>query len=1455
MEGYPVEQIYPSASAEYKGSAAAGMASGMRKRRELLQDYIELSSVRFFLDRSCADPGRPILLYGNGPRGKTAALTAWTPVTGGKVLVNCGADERYRYWPEIAHRIITQINEADGKAGTPDFVFKNREADSRKVAAGSAPDGGRGVFYATDAEREAFRAAFVRWLKGLRLRKQLWIVINDLDLLTGDGAGLTWLPEETGGNLHLVCSADSDVIAETASVLGWNVMEFPLLSAADAALLLDRFLGQADEEISPEQRAVLLQSPLISMPGWSRRIVRFLSGCGGFGVRPDLIAAAGAAQTPQALYALIWDTVCQKLTAEAQNTARTAFSVLACTTVGLRENELYAITAQLMPTNAVLWSGVRALLDEFELLATDVWHMDDPALRDLVQTFSADLPSVHAALSRFFRSGIEETPDETAQAFRRCTELSAAAVRHMTEARRWEPLCELLTDRRVLRYLVRLEWDAVRSAWMHVRIESDLDVADRLSALLKGLVAEDSGIETARFRILSLMEDLEFSEAAEAASALTGLRAHSTFRQPDRNRMSERAEAAYDGFCRDREKRDPEALCGSIEAYLTRTEQNLTAYEACRFLWLKGDCELRLKRFNELGSTAEHYERAAVRAGSGFELLRAGQLRGESLYRAARYEEAAVKLDRATALAERMGAMREYLSAEKLSALCGVRLGDFDRSIEALDFCSSAWERLGDIREAAAIRIEVGAAQSDKGDREAALRTSQRVYRELRRQRSEDRTDLELLALGRIGELSAALGKTKEAEQAYCLALDRSGDCPEFDPAPIYRGLIGLYRDQRFYTRAIRASESFAEHLYETGNYAELASVVRGGAEMMRTARYESRAESYETHWKQIFDGLPDGPALFEKAGTGLRRPRVEETLLQAFAEAKSRGENLRCAELQVRLAELRQTTDPVAAAESFLQAEAFCRAAGAAEQAEDCRNQAVRVLIPVWETAQEAKALAGSLDGRSAETADLWAALRRGGLSRERCRSAAAELLSPERRGDGLTELCLIDMSGELAACCEAEQLIRLLARMDESRLAEQFRPKLEAALARDFSDQLSALTRDPSGPQTKEQIRKAQKDVVLLEKLGSSEAAGSAEDLAQIFRRRNEPELTLYYYRKAMELFQKAGAERDCCAEALNLAEALCGFGAQEQAAELLRAELRETEHSKYAELRAAVAGKLAGLLTDLGDASADAEIRACFAIEESVYESAGEDRELVISLLNQLKYGLRSGKSADEGLQQKYDKARELVFRNRMREFYPVMQQLETIFEPGRSTSEEQNTGPRREEPDPELRREGEGMAAFLQRLIQAEGSYALTAAPEISGGFVQASCVLREPIPMLNVSLLLIADLEAASELRCIFLAQPLKAQEGLMSAVRDYAEWWNSVGSYRVKLDAEERLLSLAILLDLRDPERLEQGFAKISRLWLADAENVSAMCGGMTDQVVLREKKQAALRALSGQTP
>ena len=99
--------------------------AGMRRAwydGELLRDYIPVDAMNTFLDAYVAESKKPLLVYGDGARGKTACLAAWQPKEGRKITVNIAADDGFSYWPSVARYLVQCVNDIEPQCGAPEGI-------------------------------------------------------------------------------------------------------------------------------------------------------------------------------------------------------------------------------------------------------------------------------------------------------------------------------------------------------------------------------------------------------------------------------------------------------------------------------------------------------------------------------------------------------------------------------------------------------------------------------------------------------------------------------------------------------------------------------------------------------------------------------------------------------------------------------------------------------------------------------------------------------------------------------------------------------------------------------------------------------------------------------------------------------------------------------------------------------------------------------------------------------------------------------------------------------------------------------------------------------------------------------------------------------------------------------------------------------------------------------------
>ena len=1422
---------------------------------ELLRDYVNLKDVQDFLDSYCGGDARSLILSGAGLRGKTTALTAWEPKDGTKLLINCGADAEYQYWPSVAHEIINRLREIDEDVGFPEFEAKaslyfwlmdglNDRED---------PDGSI-RYYVTDSERESFRRGFVSWLRTIRPKTPVYIVVNDLNLLGDPSAAyLTWLPEETGENVRLICSANGETIPENARALGWNVKELPLFSPENASAFLDRYMSIFGKSMSAAQKENLLASPLLRYPGYLKFIIRYLNNYGSFETLDRLTGAIGGMTAEEELYRFILDSIAASMTGSEKRAAETALYTLAVTSLGLREEELFALVQKLSPVDAIGWSRVREILEQFQLITADLWQIRDSCLAGIAGQFSVDRKAIHLALAELFLAQIQGDIARTPDSIKRCTECAKAGLMHLAEAEDWDGLAAQLQSWTVLYYLSKLEWNTVRSMWMQLLIRSELDVSGLLTACFDQRETRFGGIEGIDQRLLSLMVDLELHSAAQEVSSRSGLPIVSGLNSIDASVFSEDNRMVYERFNRLKDRRRFLTLAEESESYLANNGDTMDPMEKTAFLLLKLDSETQIGDLQKALATAYDYYTSAILAMCDYDILRAVLSRGQLLYRAGRYGEAKKALDYCRELALDLGDLREYLSVLNSTGMYDYRVERYDESLAAFDTCIRTWKRLGNDRETINCTMNKCNALYLSGNFGGAAEEAEALLRMIRSLDGEGYAGLTAKVLGNLGRYYAELGRPEDSERAYLESLEEAKKSSE-EASNSYEGLISHYRDRRQFARAMGVYGDYADYLYERKLYPQLARAVKDCLVLMQIGGYSHEAKAFREKWEAVFDGLPGGRELLDGAEGDAGDPYLESSLREELAVARGEGDGEKSGEILWKLAEAAAARNDESAGGLLQQAmEAFSQA-GNRQRAEECACGIVSLLIDSGrEDPRFSRALAALSPG-DRETAELWLRLRNaddGDLAAE-----ANRLLDRYSPGNGLAVRCLIHEAERLVEKLPEETLLRAAALTKDDPGYPELRAALSRAASADFNDDLDYLRRNYMDSRAERLLAAYEKRISLLDALELSDAGAIAGNLALIYRRRRDREETIRHHETAARIYGAHAQTRDMFIEQLNLSTAYREFGEPERAVELLRSVLRDPRLASCGDIQAAVAGNLAAFLSQKADPAVQEEVISCFALEEAYFERTGEARELAISLLNQLRYHLLCGTGSPELLREKYRKAEQLAAAHNLNEFTQALRVLKAQLDP--EPEPEAKPAPKAEKKVSGLRRlfgrknSAVGQTSpdqLLDRLTGRDGDFAVGETDERTETSLHALLFPKKEVRMVKVNVHLWIDCAEGCRMKYLFVMQPSDPSGKARPYLRQYTDWWNEQGDYPLHLDEnEEGVLLLTNGETAGDPERIAAAFDRVRRLWEADVLCASLCVLGFADLHELQELKGKALR-------
>lgn len=1411
---------------------------------EILRDYIPLESAESFLDRYCGLSSRSLMIYGHGQSGKTTALSAWQPKNGMKILINCEADDAYQYWPAVANEIVSRINEIDENTGLPEFkayasmFFMLKDAMKEMEDNSDEPD--HSMYYVTDEDRDSFRKGFVSWLKAVRPRIPLYIVINDLNYFTDvEASYLSWLPEKTEDNVHLICSVNDEMIAENAGMLGWNLKEMPLFSYEEAKMFLDRYLGIFGKNMSNAQKENLLKSPLLRYPGYLKFIIQYFNNYGSFENLDELSTRVSTMTSEADLYQFVLDSLLTELSPDEKSAALTALGLLAETSLGLSEDALYTLVKEAVSIDAIGWSKVRLIFEQFQIISADTWKIWDSAFKDVINSAQIDHKQIHHLLGKSFYNQMDDEIAWNAAGIRKNTDFAEAALFHLSSSESWDDLLKMLEDRKVLYYLSKMEWNSVRSAWMRMIIFSDIDVPEKIMAIFEKCDEEYEGIEGIKQILITLMNDLEQWTILDKASEESGLPKMGLLRHLDDENLSEECTVEYNYLVDLKEKRQFQQLLSEVEQFLEKNEANLNDSEKCRFYMMKMDSESQMGNHPAALNTSYQYYKAAVGSMNEYEIMRSLLNRASFLYFEDKYSETLKYVKYTQKFALDLGACREYLSAANVYGMCLYRLQSYDESIAQFKTCIHAWERMNNDREVISCRLNISNAMHLSGDTAGAARELENAYQFIGSLNRSDFNGLAVKVLGNLGILYDELEQRDQAEASFLKAKDLAKRISDVNYNN-YMGLISHYEKYRQFSKAIEVYQELCEFLEKRRMYGMLASVIANCLELMHIAQYTHQAREFKEQWRLKFSRIPGGEEFFEQRLSNTEDAFAKERLKEDLLIAKTEGNYKKTGEILLKMADKSDQGNTRDSASLLLEAMDALEKAQNHEKATECACRAVQALINSGFDDARFNSLYETFDDSGKQVIDHWLNLNKSMITDEDYAGEIEWILDHSHQQEQLCGLCLIQELEKIIEKLPPETVIRVAEFLNNGPFLYELRRIISDKLLKGSSDDLAYLKKNYLGKKADAMLAAVENKIALLETMDNSDAGVLAGNVAVIYRRRKEEDQTISHHDKAMRIFKKHGMTRDMFIEKMNLATAYKEFGDTEKMINTLRETLNDPDILSCEDVRASVAGNLAAVLIQADLMDSNDEIISCFEIEETFFRKAGEYRELVISLINQMQYYLALQNNDPSVLQEKYYLAEKIVRQYQLKEFAQIIRKLKPLI-----IKEEKNEKKgfgffsRFGNKQPK-----ENVRDLLSSLVPDESDYEIAKTDDETNTAIHALLFLKKDIPLVKTNVHLWIDISGGYTLQYMFIMQPQKLHNRIGILMKQYVDWWNEQDDYELLFDengGNEVIICKDILRG--SWSQIQNTYKRVEKLWMADLLNMSLGAVGVLDLELSQKMK------------
>ena len=415
------------------------------------------------------------------------------------------------------------------------------------------------------------------------------------------------------------------------------------------------------------------------------------------------------------------------------------------------------------------------------------------------------------------------------------------------------------------------------------------------------------------------------------------------------------------------------------------------------------------------------------------------------------------------------------------------------------------------------------------------------------------------------------------------------------------------------------------------------------------------------------------------------------------------------------------------------------------------------------------------------------------------------------------MISFCINDLAKSVFNLCDADQLLALI-----DRFSDKHRERVEYALRTEILDDMqkdtSALMNDYLSPEAEKTLAYYEKAVVILDSFDPANAAAIAGNIALIFRRRKDKEKALRYHSLSIEAFRRAKNVKDTLIEMMNMATAYKEFGEIPKAIELLREGVAEAEKESNAQYRGMIAGNLASLLSTNGTDDDAEEIMRCFAIEEEYCRRAGYYRDIAISLMNQIIYLYK--RTELSVWKPKLDEFGKIVRENNLKEFEHNLAQLEWIVA--------QHSKTETSESDDEIR-------GRIETILSSNGKYKISNFEIDSDGNYHATCEpAQNDITCAELIHIFIMP-NSGCKISVYALYQPVVNMEKNLLSLKEYLEWWNNMGDYKLSLNESNSVIRVYCSLVASDWNKLCKHFDNFIDLWETDKTNILSLLMGVME--------------------
>ena len=221
----------------------------------------------------------------------------------------------------------------------------------------------------------------------------------------------------------------------------------------------------------------------------------------------------------------------------------------------------------------------------------------------------------------------------------------------------------------------------------------------------------------------------------------------------------------------------------------------------------------------------------------------------------------------------------------------------------------------------------------------------------------------------------------------------------------------------------------------------------------------------------------------------------------------------------------------------------------------------------------------------------------------------------------------------------------------------------------------------------------------------------------------------------------------------------------------------------------------------------------------LEQAYFRATANDRDLVISLVNQMIY-LHDKADVSEW-QGKLQEAMVLVNKHHFDDFRTVLSRLEWMAS--------QKTA----QPAAAENRGEDDFREKVEELLAAVGNYQI-ANIDCTNGTYRAICAPIENGLPGETRLFFFYRYDSAGVIGAVGVYQPpMRLQD--LEKVTAYTNWWNNLNEYEIHYDAEQQLFRADARLVAPDWGKMALRLRRFHKLWEADKVNLMSVILGIVD--------------------